>query len=52
MKKLVYLLLFYMVVLNSYAQVTDSSKRYIRLDGTVNFRDIGGYVTKDGRHVK
>lgn len=27
-------------------------ERYIDLDGTYNFRDIGGYKTKDGRTVK
>lgn len=26
--------------------------RYVDLDGTFNFRDIGGYKTKDGRMVK
>jgi len=41
-----------MAVLDSHAQVADSAKRFVRLDGTVNFRDIGGYATKDGRHVK
>ena len=34
------------------AQVADSTKREIKLHGAINFRDIGGYVTKDGKHVK
>ncbi|RLA41629.1 MAG: hypothetical protein DRR42_24455, partial [Gammaproteobacteria bacterium] len=28
------------------------SDRQIRLDGQSNFRDIGGYVTSDGKTVK
>ena len=27
-------------------------KRFISLDGTANFRDIGGYLTNDGRQVR
>ena len=27
-------------------------KRFIPLDGTANFRDIGGYLTNDGRRVR
>jgi len=34
------------------AQIADSSRREIKLQGVVNFRDIGGYPTKDGRQVK
>jgi protein-tyrosine phosphatase len=28
------------------------SERLIRLDGASNFRDLGGYPTEDGRHVR
>jgi protein-tyrosine phosphatase len=28
------------------------AERTIHIDGTFNMRDIGGYRTKDGRHVK
>ena len=28
------------------------SRRHIKLDGQDNFRDLGGYQTQDGRHVK
>jgi protein-tyrosine phosphatase len=34
------------------AQVADSSQRLIKVTGATNFRDAGGYKTKDGRHVK
>lgn len=34
------------------AQLTDSTKRVVRMEGTVNFRDAGGYTTKDGKQVK
>lgn len=34
------------------AQLADSSKRLVRLEGVQNFRDVGGYVTKDGTTVK
>lgn len=34
------------------AQISDSATRKISLHGAVNFRDIGGYSTKDGKHVK
>src|SRR5262249_34242829 len=34
------------------AQVADSNRREVRLQGAINFRDLGGYQTNDGRHVK
>jgi len=34
------------------AQIADSAKRKVELQGAVNFRDLGGYTTKDGHHVK
>lgn len=34
------------------AQIADSTKREVKLEGAINFRDIGGYETKDGKHVK
>jgi len=51
MKK-IFLLLLTAVSAASYAQVADSSSRKVGLAGAVNFRDIGGYETKDGKHVK
>jgi protein-tyrosine phosphatase len=35
-----------------HTQIADSSKRQVILQGAVNFRDIGGYATTDGHHVK
>jgi protein-tyrosine phosphatase len=34
------------------AQVADSSRREVKLRGAANFRDLGGYVTADGHHVR
>ena len=48
--------LFYLLLMVSpfvaLGQIADSAKREVKLQGAVNFRDIGGYTTKDGRHVK
>src|SRR4051812_46729013 len=35
-----------------FAQVADSAKRHVALNGADNFRDLGGYATADGHHVK
>jgi protein-tyrosine phosphatase len=32
-------------------QLTDSSQRLVRMQGALNFRDAGGYTTKDGKQV-
>jgi protein-tyrosine phosphatase len=37
---------------NLFAQVADSAKRHVVLQGAANFRDLGGYATADGHHVK
>ncbi len=34
------------------AQIADSSRRQVKLQGAVNFRDLGGYQTADGHHVR
>jgi protein-tyrosine phosphatase len=35
----------------SFAQLSDSAQRVVRMQGTVNFRDAGGYTTADGKQV-
>src|SRR5471030_2097110 len=52
MKKIILLLIGLYVSFAAYAQVADSSKRHVVLQGAANFRDIGGYTTADGHHVK
>ena len=34
------------------AQIADSAAREVKLQGASNFRDLGGYTTKDGHHDK
>ncbi len=34
------------------AQVADSSRREVRLQGAANFRDLGGYTSHDGHHIR
>lgn len=33
------------------AQLADSTQRLVRMQGALNFRDAGGYTTKDGKQV-
>ncbi|MBS0031136.1 tyrosine-protein phosphatase [Chitinophaga sp. 22321] len=35
----------------AFAQLSDSAQRVVRMQGTVNFRDVGGYKTQEGRQV-
>jgi protein-tyrosine phosphatase len=35
-----------------FAQVADSTQRQVKLSGAINCRDLGGYATADGHHVK
>jgi protein-tyrosine phosphatase len=35
----------------AFAQLSDSTQRVVRMQGTVNFRDVGGYKTTDGKQV-
>ena len=46
------LVIFFSVPFIGICQVSDSSQRQVKLQGAFNFRDVGGYQTKDGRHVK
>ena len=52
MKKLTLFLLLAFVAFGVNAQVADSAKRLVALHGAANFRDLGGYATTDGRHLK
>lgn len=51
MKKL-FIAFIFLCPLFTMAQVTDSLQRQLILQGAVNVRDLGGYVTKDGHHIK
>lgn len=51
MKKVVFVIAALIPTL-SFAQLADSTQRLVRLQGAVNFRDVGGYKTKDGKEVK
>jgi protein-tyrosine phosphatase len=50
-----YKLMFFLVVVIPVcleAQISDSSRREVKLQGAANFRDLGGYTTADGHHVR
>ena len=52
MMKAIFFTIIAALPLLSCAQIEDSTKRQVKLQGAVNFRDIGGYQTRDGRHVQ
>lgn len=52
MKKTFLALFILTTSLSSMAQVADSSRREVKLEGAVNFRDLGGYNTTTGKKVK
>jgi protein-tyrosine phosphatase len=52
MKASVLIIILLLIVNAVYPLIADSSRREIKLQGAINFRDIGGYPTSDGRHVK
>jgi len=52
MKKLSLLLIAILAATTAFGQVTDSAQRHVVLKGAANFRDLGGYETADGHHVK
>jgi protein-tyrosine phosphatase len=52
MKKFFVFLLSTSFAFAGHAQITDSSQRQVRLQGAVNFRDLGGYTAADGRHIR
>lgn len=51
MKKYIYGLAFILPLITK-AQVADSAKRVLHTQGAINFRDLGGYKTTDGKEVK
>jgi len=53
MKKIILLFIATITIASTtFAQVADSTKRHVVLQGAANFRDLGGYTTTDGHHVK
>ena len=52
MKKMLVIALLGVTVLAAKAQVADSALRHVVLKGAANFRDLGGYTTANGLHVK
>jgi protein-tyrosine phosphatase len=52
MKKYLLLAMVVLIACKTFAQVADSAKRHVVLQGAANFRDLGGYETTDGHHVK
>lgn len=52
MKRYIVLALIILSTTSVFAQIADSAKRKVNLQGAINFRDVGGYKTKDGHSVK
>lgn len=52
MQKLFILLFFVTSAIAGHAQIADSSQRQVKLQGAINFRDLGGYAVADGRHIR
>src|SRR5258708_22776722 len=52
MKPLFIFLSFLPFAIAGHAQVADSSHRQVKLQGGINFRDLGGYEVAGGHHVR
>lgn len=52
MRHFLFSLLIIFIVNVTNAQISDSSTRMVKLEGAINFRDIGGYKTSSGKIVK
>lgn len=52
MKKYILYLILAFISISSFSQIKDSAIREIKLQGAVNFRDLGGYQTVNGKQVK
>jgi protein-tyrosine phosphatase len=50
MKKIIFSIVV-LIPFISLAQLADSAQRLVRMQGALNFRDLGGYTTKDGKQV-
>ncbi len=51
MKKIIFILAAFAPLMVN-AQLADSNARLVHVKGAINFRDVGGYKTKDGKEVK
>ena len=52
MRKSILFIAVIFIAATAFGQVADSAKRHVVLQGAANFRDMGGYTTTDGHHVK
>ena len=52
MIKNILLIILAFISIASFSQIKDSAIREIKLQGAVNFRDLGGYQTRNGKQVK
>ncbi|HEY1202903.1 MAG TPA: tyrosine-protein phosphatase, partial [Niastella sp.] len=51
MKKVI-IAIFTVAPFIGFSQISDSATRLVHMQGALNFRDAGGYKTKDGKSVK
>ncbi|WBV60928.1 tyrosine-protein phosphatase [Chryseobacterium camelliae] len=51
MKKIILTLAVATLGISVHAQIKDSARRVVKMEGAYNFRDTGGYKTSDGKEV-